>query len=33
MLYRDEKGEVNQDWRQFQRLWARPQINGVFGGL
>jgi hypothetical protein len=26
MLYRDEKGEVNQDWRQFQRLWARPQI-------
>ena len=26
MLYRDEKGEVQQDWKQFQRLWARPQI-------
>ena len=27
MLYRDEKGEVQRDWRQFQRLWARPQIT------
>lgn len=26
MLYRDEKGEVSEDWKQFQRLWARPQI-------
>jgi len=26
MLYRDEKGEVRQDWKKFQRLWARPQI-------
>jgi hypothetical protein len=26
MLYRDEKGEVQHDWKQFQRLWARPQI-------
>jgi len=26
MLYRDEKGETNEDWRQFQRLWVRPHI-------
>lgn len=26
MLYRDETGIVNQDWKQFQRLWVRPQI-------
>jgi len=26
MLYRNEKGETQQEWRQFQRLWARPQI-------
>ena len=26
MLYRDEKGAVQQNWKQFQRLWARPQI-------
>lgn len=26
MLYRDEKGEVLTEWRQFQRLWTRPQI-------
>jgi hypothetical protein len=26
MLFRDEKGEVQQDWQRFQRLWARPQI-------
>jgi hypothetical protein len=26
MLYRDEAGAVREDWRQFQRLWARPQI-------
>jgi len=26
MLYRDEKGETQQEWRQFQRIWARPQI-------
>lgn len=26
MLYRDETGIVNQDWKQFQRLWVRPPI-------
>ena len=26
MLFRDENGETNEDWRQFQRLWVRPQI-------
>jgi len=26
MLYRDGKGKVQQDWKQFQRLWVRPQI-------
>jgi hypothetical protein len=26
MLFRNEKGESNEDWRQFQRLWVRPQI-------
>ena len=26
MLYRDDQGEVLPEWRQFQRLWARPQI-------
>jgi len=26
MLYRDDKGETLLEWRQFQRLWARPQI-------
>jgi len=26
MLYRNEKGEVRQEWKKFQRLWARPQI-------
>jgi hypothetical protein len=26
MLYHDETGAVREDWRQFQRLWARPQI-------
>jgi len=26
MLYRDEKGKVGEDWRRFQRIWARPQI-------
>jgi hypothetical protein len=26
MLYRDEQGEVNQEWRQFQREWLRPII-------
>ena len=24
MLYRDETGETTQDWRKFQRSWARP---------
>jgi hypothetical protein len=26
MLYRNEKGETDSDWRQFQRAWLRPQI-------
>jgi len=26
MLFRNEKGEVQDDWKQFQRLWVRPQI-------
>jgi hypothetical protein len=26
MLYRDEKGETQKDWRRFQRMWTRPQI-------
>ena len=24
MLYRDQVGEVDQQWKQFQRSWARP---------
>lgn len=27
MLYRDEKGEVNKEWKQFQRQWANPVIT------
>lgn len=27
MLYRNEQGEVLPEWKQFQRLWARPQIT------
>ena len=26
MLYRDEHGRYNLEWRKFQRLWARPTI-------
>ena len=26
MLYRNEVGETNKEWRQFQREWVRPQI-------
>lgn len=26
MLYRDETGVVDNEWRRFQRLWLRPQI-------
>jgi hypothetical protein len=26
MLWRNDKGETSQDWRTFQRLWARPAI-------
>jgi len=26
MLYRDDKGDTKQEWRKFQRLWARPSI-------
>ena len=26
MLYRNTRGEVDVDWRKFQRLWVRPEI-------
>jgi hypothetical protein len=26
MLYRDEKGKINKQWRKFQRMWIRPYI-------
>jgi len=26
MLFRDEHGAVTDEWRKFQRLWARPHI-------
>lgn len=26
MLWRDERGETDVEWRRFQRLWARPSI-------
>ena len=26
MLYRDDTGAVNADWRRFQRAWVRPEI-------
>ena len=26
MLYRDQKGIVDSEWRKFQRLWVRPAI-------
>jgi len=26
MLYRDENGNVQNEWKQFQRLWVRPQL-------
>ena len=33
MLYRDETGNTDKDWRKFQRLWVRPQIiRAVCGG-
>ena len=28
MLYRDEAGETDQEWRRFQREWCRPMIVG-----
>jgi hypothetical protein len=28
MLYRDESGQTNQDWRKFQREWANSYIVG-----
>lgn len=27
MLYRDQKGEVVKEWKQFQRQWANPTIT------
>ena len=26
MLFRDKQGNVNQEWKKFQREWCRPQI-------
>ena len=26
MLYKNEQGESDHEWRKFQRLWARPMI-------
>lgn len=26
MLYRDKSGNVNDEWRKFQRQWVRPEI-------
>ncbi len=26
MLYRDDKGETQYEWRKFQRSWARPAV-------
>jgi hypothetical protein len=26
MLYRDDTGAANAEWRRFQRLWVRPEI-------
>jgi hypothetical protein len=28
MLYRDDVGKVDQEWRKFQREWCRPKIVG-----
>ena len=28
MLYRDKQGQVDKEWRRFQREWCRPQIVG-----
>lgn len=29
MLYRDNDGYVDEEWRRFQRTWAAPQIVGT----
>jgi hypothetical protein len=29
MLYRDERGEYDPEWRRFQREWANPTILGT----
>jgi len=26
MLYKNEDGQIDPEWRQFQRMWVRPQI-------
>lgn len=26
MLYRDERGEANREWRKFQKSWCRPPL-------
>lgn len=28
MLYRDENGNTDKEWRRFQREWCRPMIVG-----
>jgi hypothetical protein len=29
MLWRNEKGEIKREWRQFQRQWANPIITAI----
>ena len=32
MLYRDQSGKVDTDWRRFQREWLRPAlVSHMFG--
>jgi len=26
MLYKNKDGQTDPEWRQFQRMWVRPQI-------
>lgn len=33
MLYRDEKGDRDQQWMRFQKTWARPAIRAKEYGL
>ena len=33
MLWHDESGDTDREWRRFQRLWARPALIGRQGRL